>query len=271
MDPASAIEKDVHCFLSDNDCCLKPLSPCINISDQFNLNSSLIHKNDFVNDVYSKMINAKDRKVIGGYPAIKALYKTYLDPTSYCGGSTNRQLTYSNLIRFMRAIDDVWIDIMEQLIPSTAIWGSVELYRNTVFDSEKFIYKRYTVQSCPDANNLPLNISCSNVLSQNTGVTVTRTVISESTGETISNPCSGDDVDNIGINCDHIYITHINDSAEHVGFMSVVPIDPIIVMDLGDGPVEVILSGPSSGNLPLNPVPINSGNNSALQIVKGIV
>jgi hypothetical protein len=37
---------------------------------------------------------------------------------------------------------------VEQVIPATTIWGSVKVYGNTIFDQQKFQYKKGTLFTC---------------------------------------------------------------------------------------------------------------------------
>jgi hypothetical protein len=46
--------------------------------------------------------------------------------------------------QFANLIGDYWVDIIEQVIPATTIWGSVKIYTNTIFDQQKFKYKQYS-------------------------------------------------------------------------------------------------------------------------------
>ena len=46
-----------------------------------------------------------------------------------------------------------WVDLVEQFIPSTTIWGSTLVYRNTVFDTQKYAYKSNTLFLCEDPSS----------------------------------------------------------------------------------------------------------------------
>jgi hypothetical protein len=47
-------------------------------------------------------------------------------------------------------VGNYWIDLIEQFVPSTTIWGSTNVYRNTVFDTQKHQYKSNTLFLCED-------------------------------------------------------------------------------------------------------------------------
>jgi hypothetical protein len=39
--------------------------------------------------------------------------------------------------QFAGLIGDYWVDIVEQVIPATTLWGSTKIYSNSVFDTQK--------------------------------------------------------------------------------------------------------------------------------------
>jgi hypothetical protein len=56
------------------------------------------------------------------------------------------QYNYDSLQNFIDLIGDYWINLVEQLVPSTSIWkGATRYYRNTVFDQPKYKYKNYSL------------------------------------------------------------------------------------------------------------------------------
>jgi hypothetical protein len=96
--------------------------------------------------VVSELIDVKTRKVIGSYPTLRQLYDKYLDYVSD-GCSTcpdSSKYNYVDLKTFSELIGNYWIDLVEQFIPATTIWGSTNVYRNTEFDAQKFKYKKYS-------------------------------------------------------------------------------------------------------------------------------
>lgn len=100
---------------------------------------------EFIGEIYRKYINAKNRKVIddahgGGYPTLRMIYQDYLDALTKCGQASNAY-KYSQLISFVDVIQGYWIGLVEQVFPTTTIWDSGSLYRNTVFDRQKYVYR----------------------------------------------------------------------------------------------------------------------------------
>ena len=98
---------------------------------------------NFQNLMVSELINVKNRQTISGYPTLKALYERYLNSLKYCGTKSSA-FDYYTMDQFASLIGDYWVDIIEQVIPATTIWGSVKIYTNTIFDQQKFKYKQYS-------------------------------------------------------------------------------------------------------------------------------
>ena len=105
-------------------------------------------KDVFDNLVITNLIDAKSRQTISGYPLLMLFYELYLN-ASNCGADISGHLTYDNLFEFMDKIGDYWLDLLEQVVPSTTIWegcdNSGKIYRNTIFDQNKFTYKKYSL------------------------------------------------------------------------------------------------------------------------------
>lgn len=97
----------------------------------------------FENTLLSELINVKNRQTISGYPTLKALYERYLRSNNYCD-TTSSAFDYYSMDQFADLIGDYWVDLIEQVIPATTIWGSVKIYTNTIFDQQKFKYKTHS-------------------------------------------------------------------------------------------------------------------------------
>ena len=99
--------------------------------------------------VLSNLIDAKDRQTISGYPLLQLFYQLYLTADN-CGKDLTGKLTYNNLFEYMEKIGDYWLDLIEQVVPATTIWEGCEtsgkIYRNTIFDQDKFVYKKYSLK-----------------------------------------------------------------------------------------------------------------------------
>jgi hypothetical protein len=102
---------------------------------------------DFQYYLTSELIDVKNRQTINSYPTLRALYDRYLSSTAYCD-TISSAFDYQTMDRFAGLVGNYWVDIVEQVIPATTIWGSVKVYSNTIFDTQKFKYKSYTTFFC---------------------------------------------------------------------------------------------------------------------------
>ena len=122
---------------------------CINPLDYLDVDPSDIQiKEVFDELISSNLIDAKNRQVISGYPMLQLFYLLYLN-ASNCGKDLTGKLTYNSLFEFMDQIGDYWLDLLEQVVPATTIWegcdNSGKIYRNTIFDQNKYAYKKYVL------------------------------------------------------------------------------------------------------------------------------
>ena len=122
---------------------------CINPKDYLDVDPETINTKDRFDDlILSNLIDAKSRQVISDYPMLKLFYQLYLNAND-CGKDLSGKLTYNDLFNFMDKIGDYWLDLLEQVVPATTIWegcdNSGKLYRNTIFDQNKYKYRRYVL------------------------------------------------------------------------------------------------------------------------------
>jgi hypothetical protein len=101
----------------------------------------------FENLMVSEFIDVKNRQTITSYPTLRAIYDRYLNSSDYCS-TVSSAFDYQNMDKFAGLIGDYWVDLIEQVVPSTTIWGSVKIYTNTIFDEQKFKYKSYSSLLC---------------------------------------------------------------------------------------------------------------------------
>jgi len=101
----------------------------------------------FENLMVTELIDVKNRQTITSYPTLRAIYDRYLHSSDYCG-TVSSAFDYQNMDRFANLVGNYWIDLIEQVVPSTTIWGSVKIYTNTIFDEQKFKYKSYSSLLC---------------------------------------------------------------------------------------------------------------------------
>lgn len=156
----------------------------------------------FIRIILSELIDAKNRQTISSYPTLRQLYDQYLGLASnYCSScSLSSKFTYADIDTFTKLVGNHWVDLLEQVIPSTTIWGATNTIRNTVFDNNKFNYKRYTLQLSGS--------TFSGVSQSDSNTIVTTTTISDITGTT--NTITG------------VTIGNFNEGSEFIGSVVVV-------------------------------------------------
>jgi hypothetical protein len=128
-----------------------------------NLNSNLITPltevttvEEFERIIYSELIDVKTRQTIQAYPVLRLLYERYLE-NNLCNVSSNGY-NYDSMQNISQLVGNYWVDLIEQFVPSTTIWGSTFIYRNSVFDTQKYAYKRNTLFLCEDpSSNFPFS------------------------------------------------------------------------------------------------------------------
>jgi len=104
--------------------------------------------------VSTNLINVRNRQTLSGYPTLRYIYEQYMNAGIICGVESNK-LSYSSVAPFVDLFGTHWIDLIEQVVPATTIWGSTYVYRNTVFDRQKYAYKRYNLLPCITTDDLP--------------------------------------------------------------------------------------------------------------------
>jgi hypothetical protein len=190
--------------------------------------SSLTSLKDFKDAISSELIDAKTWKTSSSYPTLRLLYDRYMNSTDYCNTESSK-FDYCRMMEFSELVGTYWVDLIEQVVPSTTIWGSTYVYGNTIFDQQKFKYKKYTLFNCelPDIGG--------DVVSPVTGWTDTVTVEYETlqndpiydevsgstTGQTFANvklsgSTHGGDTNDITV-CTGVGIIQSNCGSEFVG------------------------------------------------------
>lgn len=90
---------------------------------------------EFYEIVCRVLVDAKNRKTISSYPNLRRLYELYLE-------NEGTPLTYGVMNGYVDGVDKYWMQLIEQVLPATTVWEGGVRYRNTLFDKQKFIYKR---------------------------------------------------------------------------------------------------------------------------------
>lgn len=122
---------------------------CINPLDYLDVQPSEINVKDMFDQlVQSNLIDVKSRQTISDYPLLRLFYELYLNANN-CGKELSGKFTYNTMFEFMDKIGDYWLNLLEQVVPATTIWegcdNSGKVYRNTIFDQNKFQYKKYSL------------------------------------------------------------------------------------------------------------------------------
>lgn len=240
---AGAIETDIWCYISDNACLLTGVTtcdPCVEFIDnittsgvsEFNYSnccgdntinfkelmtqplSSITTVEDFEYFLTSELTDAKNRQTISGYPTLRALYDRYMNSGLYCGNESSK-FDYMTMNQFASLVGTYWVDIVEQVIPATTIWGSTKIYSNTIFDQQKFKYKSYSSLFCGNPYSGQTILSPINGTSGMChSVSVATTLYTKTTDNLLSKPVTS--------YCDSICIAQMNSGSEFIGTISIV-------------------------------------------------
>jgi hypothetical protein len=169
---------------------------------------------DFEYFVTSELIDAKNRQTISGYPTLRALYDRYLNSEIFCGVKSS-SFDYLTIDQFAGLVGNYWVDIIEQVIPSTTIWGSVKVYSNTMFDQQKFKYKGYSSLFCDNPFFGEYVVSPINGTSGDSiGVHVDMVTLTPTSANSAT-------VSTIVTSCDAIWVAQMNSSNEFIGTVSI--------------------------------------------------
>lgn len=204
ISPSRAIETDVMNMILNNSCIL----PTIIIDNDLltsNFNDEIFTLEEFTRIITSELIDAKSRQTIRDYPLLRMIYENYLNSIESCGFSTN-SFNYNDMDSFISLIGNYWVELIEQVIPSTTIWGSTYKYNNTLFDNNKFKYRKSSLQTCEPNDTLPI-VGLENQIE----VIKTLTTVDDN-GKLITT----EEV------CNGVYINNINDGSEFIGSVSVI-------------------------------------------------
>jgi hypothetical protein len=144
IDAARAIECDVYSFNQQYN---YPVSSTGSTSSKYpqrdsnKIDTTQLTFAQYVEEIYSKFINAQNRKVtdsaIGShYPSLTKLYYNY-----YADNNSNKR-NFADLNRYIDNLDNIFDIFVKQFIPATTIIGdSAFNIRNSVFTPQKFTYK----------------------------------------------------------------------------------------------------------------------------------
>tara|TARA_R110002126_G_scaffold43556_3_gene125026 strand:- start:10763 stop:15379 length:4617 start_codon:yes stop_codon:yes gene_type:complete len=172
---------------------------------------------EFGSVLSNELIDAKSRQTISGYPALRMLYDRYnLHSLDYCNVDSSR-FDYFDMDNFGNSVGDYWIDLIEQVVPATTIWGSTYTYRNTIFDQQKYKYRQNNLYFCNDPSvNFPFS-----AISKDSSVSVETfniTLTEINTGNTITTVSK----ELTTRNCDGVWIMQSTCNPEFLGTVSII-------------------------------------------------
>jgi hypothetical protein len=101
---------------------------------------------EFYQTFWQNMINVRNRQFItdgktGGYPTLQSIWWKYIQ-SEQTVGLPNNKYTYQKLIDYVNGINPYWMKLVEQMIPATTIWNTGTKLENSIFQRQKFVYRR---------------------------------------------------------------------------------------------------------------------------------
>ena len=101
---------------------------------------------EFAQTFWENMINVRNRQYIsdgktGGYPTLQSIWWKYIESEQTVGIPTHKY-TYQKLIDYVNGIGPYWTKLVEQMVPATTIWNGGVRLENSIFNKQKFVYRR---------------------------------------------------------------------------------------------------------------------------------
>jgi len=101
---------------------------------------------EFTQTFWQNMINTRNRQYIsdgktGGYPTLQSIFWKYIE-SEQTVGLPNNKYTYQKLIDYVNGIGPYWTKLIEQMLPATTIWNGGVRLENSIFNKQKFVYRR---------------------------------------------------------------------------------------------------------------------------------
>lgn len=101
---------------------------------------------EFSQTFWENMINVRNRQYIsdgktGGYPTLQSIFWKYIESEETVG-LPNNKYTYQKLIDYVNGIGPYWMKLVEQMVPATTIWNTGVRMENSIFQRQKFVYRR---------------------------------------------------------------------------------------------------------------------------------
>ena len=165
VDPSGAIECNVYEYVKANIECILTGSTT-DYTELFTTElSGITNKDNFVDVMVSELIDVKTRKTLSAYPTLIKFFEIYQGLVVTDCPESNR-LGYDDLDSFIGLLGSYWIDLVEQFVPSTTLWGATNVYRSTVFHQDKLKYTPNTIDWGCDTPTGVSTIIASDTMSQ---------------------------------------------------------------------------------------------------------
>jgi len=160
----------------------------------------------------SELIDVKNRKTLSKYPTLKALHERYL--FGFQDNPNSSSFDYDKMGTFISLVGDYWVDLIEQVVPSTTIWGSTIKYSNTIFDKDKYKYKRYSLITC-ETDKVIEYPSPTSGFSESVEVVITDLSVPDYSGPECLKPESEKTI------CSGVTIQQIDYGSEFIGYINI--------------------------------------------------
>jgi hypothetical protein len=114
---------------------------------------------EWIDYVYANNVDPTNRKTLGKgshssiYISLKKIYMTYM---LWTNNQNSNQLTFERLGKFLDLLERNFFAYVPQFIPATTIFDGATVYRNTVFNRQKFVYPEGLNTGSEFQNELPL-------------------------------------------------------------------------------------------------------------------
>ena len=101
---------------------------------------------EFAQTFWQNTINVRNRLYItdghgGGYPTLSSIWWKYLEQQNTIG-IPNNEYSYQKMIDFINGLGPYWMKLVEQMIPATTIWNSGTRMENSIFNRQKYAWRR---------------------------------------------------------------------------------------------------------------------------------
>lgn len=170
--------------------------------------SSITTIQDFQRVIFTELIDVKSRKTLSSYPTLRLLYDRYLNSSLYCN-TVSSNFTYLSMDKFANLVGTYWVDLVEQVIPATTIWESTYVYRNTIFDTQKFKYRKNNTLFCLNVDSETSEPIPTDIIGSATTVQVLQMTLTNNDSENIVNS-------EIQV-CNGVYTNKIDCGSEFIG------------------------------------------------------